>query len=116
MPRKVFRVCSSPESATFQSGMILRSRVCWESKVSGGTPTPGNRKSTDSRDTQGSTIRGATEFGEAVLQRSPGKATKDRLIAEAITATVIARSRWQTSWAYIIRRSAESSQPTKEQI
>jgi hypothetical protein len=48
-------------------------------------PTPGKRKTTDSRDTEGSTIRGAAEFGEAVFT-CPGKASRDRLIAEPVTA------------------------------
>jgi len=50
------------------------------------TPAPGDRKATDSRDTEGSKIRRAAEFGEAISQRSPGKVSRDRLIAEAITA------------------------------
>jgi hypothetical protein len=60
--------------------------VCWESKGFGGGPTPGDGEATDSRDTQGSAIHRAAEFEEAVFTRSAGKVSRDRLIAEAITA------------------------------
>jgi hypothetical protein len=52
----------------------------------GGTPAPSDRKATDSRDTEGSTIRRPAEFGEATLRGNRGKASRDRLIAEGVTA------------------------------
>jgi hypothetical protein len=45
--------------------LLGRRRVC------GGTSTPGDREATDSRDTEGSTIREAGEFGEIVFTEEP---------------------------------------------
>jgi hypothetical protein len=111
---KVFRVCSNRKSATLQFTRILRPRVCWESKGLLRAPTPGYRKATDSRDTEGSKVRRAAEFEEAIFTRSPGKASRDRLIAESVTAHGYSQMEGSKLPASsTIRRSAESSQSQK---
>jgi hypothetical protein len=50
-----------------------------------GASTPSNRKPTNSRDTQGSTIRGAAEFGEAIITE-PRQSIQVPVHHEAITA------------------------------
>ena len=46
----------------------------------------GDGKATDSRDTEGSTIRRATEFGETIFTEKTRQPSRDPLIAEAVTA------------------------------
>jgi hypothetical protein len=74
-----------PESATLQSGKCGSAEFGGSRRVRGGT-TPGDGKATDSRDTEETTIRRAAEFGEAIFRENPGKASRDRIIAEAVTA------------------------------
>jgi hypothetical protein len=53
---------------------------------------------------------------EKLFSHNPGKASGTGSSPKLLHPTVIARWRWQASWAYIIRRSAESSHPTETRI
>src|SRR5262245_41639198 len=52
-------------------------------------------------------------LGQAIFTRSRGKATRDRLIAKAVTAHGYSQMDWQARWAFTIRQSAEFSQRVK---
>jgi hypothetical protein len=56
-----------PESNPSISDDLEAQSLFGSRRVCGGTPTPGDRKAIDSGDTEGATIRGATEFREAIF-------------------------------------------------
>jgi hypothetical protein len=104
MPRQSISSLFKPESATLQSGTILKPRVPWASKSLAEGLRHLVTEKQQIRDTQG------PKSLEKLSHRSPGKTSRDRLIAEAITVQVTAKCRRQVSWAFTIRRSAELPQ------
>jgi hypothetical protein len=90
----------------------VHAQACWQSK--GLRMGPGYGKATDSRDTEGTPIRRAAEFGEAIFTEKRTQSIQGSAhLPKLLQGTVIAKWRWQASWTSTIRRSAELSQADK---
>jgi len=69
-------VCSSRNRQTFNLGRSSGAESVGSRRFCGRTPTPGNRKTTDSRDTQRPKILRAAHFGEAIFTAKPREGIK----------------------------------------